>query len=65
MGIDLAEPGEQKTACAKGYWKCKPGEPEILKLKNPGIWYFSFGSAASIWYWEQKRGQFEKVWISD
>ena len=35
MGISVLEPGEYKTACGKGYWDCKPGEPGTLKLKAP------------------------------
>jgi hypothetical protein len=65
MGIDLAKPGDYKTACAKGYWECDQNEPEVLKLKTPGIWHFRFESAASIWYWDMKGSQFKQVWISD
>lgn len=65
MGIDLAKPGDYKTACSKGYWKCKENEPEILILKTPGIWYFQFESAASIYYWDAKSGEFKQIWISD
>ena len=65
MGISIAEPGNYKTACAKGYWKCKEGEPKILNLKSIGIAYFLFESASSIWYWDNSKGKFTQVWISD
>lgn len=65
MGIDLAKPGDYKTACAKGYWKCSPNEPEVLKLTTAGIWHFRFESAASIWYWDKKYAGFKQLWISD
>lgn len=65
MGIDLAKPGDYKTACAKGYWECGTNEPEVLKLKTPGIWHFRFESAASIWYWDKKGSEFKQIWISD
>lgn len=65
MGIDLVKPGVYKTACAKGYWECDLNEPEVLKLKTPAIWHFRFESAASIWYWDNKSGEFKQVWISD
>jgi len=65
MGIDIAEPGNYKTACAKGYWECRPDEPETLVLKSPGIWYFRFESAASIWYWDNNREEFKQIWLSD
>ena len=65
MGIDLAEPGEYKTACAKGYWECGKDEPEMLVLAAPGIWHFHFESAASIWSWDQKSHGFKRTWISD
>jgi hypothetical protein len=51
MGISLLEPGQYKTACGKGYWECKNDEPEVLKLIIPGINFFSFESADSVFYW--------------
>ena len=65
MGIDLAKPGDYKTACAKGYWECGPNEPEVLTLKTQSIWHFRFESAASIWYWDMKSSEFKQIWIRD
>jgi len=65
MGLDIAEPGSYKTACGKGYWACKEGEPEILVLNNLGVAYFKFESASSIWYWDNSKDKFKQIWISD
>jgi len=65
MGIDLAKPGRYETACSKGYWACKAGEPKSLKLTKAGLLHFRFESAASIWYWDGKTREFRQVWISD
>jgi hypothetical protein len=65
MGISIAEPGDYKTACGKGYWECDEGEPTILNLINIGIAYFMFESASSIWYWDNVKGESTQVWISD
>jgi len=65
MGISVLAVGNHKTACGKGYWACKPGEPEILELKNPGLLYFAFESAASVFYWDRKNEKFLRTWLSD
>lgn len=65
MGIEVAQPGDYKTACGKGFWECSPTEPQRLKLHTSGILYFRFASAASIWYWDKKSDEFRQVWISD
>jgi hypothetical protein len=65
MGIVQLEPGSYKTACGKGYWDCAPDEPETLVLKNPGVDLFQFESADSVFYWNAKKGNFKRVWLSD
>jgi hypothetical protein len=65
FGITLAKPGRYKTACGKGYWECKKGEPEVLVLTNPAINYFKYESASSIIYWNSKAQRFTTVAISD
>jgi len=65
MGIELAEPGEYETACGKGYFECKKGEPKVLKLKLPAINYFKEGSVSSFFYWDRKKKAFKRIWISD
>jgi len=64
-GISLAPPGRYKTACGKGYWECKKGEPEILVLNRPGVNYFRYESASSIIYWNSRAQRFTTVAISD
>lgn len=65
MGVDIAKPGEYKTACGKGYWACEKGEPAVLKLKRPAIDYFKFESANSFFYWDDKTNRFKRIWMSD
>jgi len=65
MGISLLEPGQHKTACGKGYWECKEDESEILKIKNPGINYFAFENANSVYYWNSCKNEFTRIWMSD
>ena len=65
MGVDVASPGEYKTACGKGYSECQPGEPESLKLGTPAIEFFKVESASSFFVFEPARGRFKRVWISD
>ena len=65
MGIDVLAPGVYKTACGKGYRDCAPEEPAELKLALPGLLYFKFESASSIFYWDEGSHGFKRVWISD
>lgn len=65
MGISLLEPGQYKTACGKGYWECKDDETEILKLNTPGINFFAFESANSVFYWNSHKNEFTRIWMSD
>ncbi len=65
MGIDSAEPRMYKTACGKGYWECGVNKPKTLILGIPGIWYFKFENAASIWYWDKDTNEFKQAFIGD
>ena len=65
MGIDIAKPGEYKTACGKGYFECNEGEPKVLKLRLPAIDYFRFESANSFFVWDDKTTSFKRIWMSD
>ena len=65
MGLDIAKAGVYKTACGKGYWKCKKGEPPELKLRRAAIDFFRFESANSYFVWSAGKGKFERIWISD
>ena len=65
MGISIAKPGNYKTACGKGYWKCKKNEPGELELKLPAIDYFKEGSASSFFIWDKKEKTFNRIWMSD
>lgn len=65
MGLGLVQKGAHKTACGKGYWECKRGEPAVLHLKNTGIEYFVYESSSSIFYWNQATNKFKRVAITD
>lgn len=65
MGISLLEPGHYKTACGKGYWECKDDETQILNLITPGINFFAFESANSVFYWNSRENEFKRIWMSD
>jgi hypothetical protein len=65
MGIKAVKPGQYKTACGKGYWKCKKEEPEILNLKQSPIDFFLSEGANSYFIWDRKAKAFKRIWISD
>lgn len=65
MGITAKEKGTHKTACGKGYWDCKKGEPQFITLTNTGVTYFKDESAASVFYWVPSTKKFNRVWVSD
>jgi hypothetical protein len=65
MGLGLVQKGEHPTACGKGYWECKRGEPAVLRLKNAGIEYFVYESSSSIFYWNHSANKFKRVAITD
>lgn len=65
MGVDVAKPGNYKTACGKGYFECKKGEPQVLKLRRPAIDYFRFESDNSFFVWDEKKAKFKRIWMSD
>ena len=65
MGIGVTDPGEYKTACGKGYWKCEKNEPEFLRLKYSAIDYFKSESANSLFVWNQNLLRFDRIWMSD
>ncbi len=65
FGIELTKPGTYETACGKGYWECKKGEPEKLRLERPGIDFFKYESANSYFIWNDGKKKFDRIWISD
>lgn len=65
MRIELAKPGDYKTACALGYWQCGPDEPAVLKLKRASIKQDRFDGAKAIWYWDERSTALKKVWLGD
>jgi hypothetical protein len=67
FGIDVVKAGKYETACGKGYgdWACAHGEPDWLRLSNPGIDFFYTESSDSIYYWDRQSNQFREVVMSD
>lgn len=65
MGIDVLSPGSHRTACGKGYAVCGKDEPEVVRLRYPGIDYFKDGGANSVFYWSPRRKAFRRIWLSD
>jgi len=68
MGIEVAKPGEYSFGCYDEDSNCSFGPEETrlkLSLTLPGIEYFRFESASSIFYWDVKLLRFRRVWTSD
>ena len=65
MGIEKVSHGRYKTACGKGYWDCKKGEPSEIVIEHDAINYFKTESANSYFYWDAKTKKFKRIWMSD
>jgi hypothetical protein len=65
MGVSIVSPGNYVTACGKGYWECRDGEPSQLRLETDGLSYRRFESSESIVYWDRSVSSFRQVWVSD
>jgi hypothetical protein len=65
MYLSEIGPGRYKTACGKGYIDCAVGEPAMLRLAHSGIVYAMYESASSVFYWNRRRKEFTRVWLSD
>lgn len=69
MGIDLIKPGIVPYACFDDapdtcQWGDGKAMPK-LKLRDPGVMYFRFESAASMYFWSNSKQKFLRVWFSD
>lgn len=66
MGIEVAPPGVYSYGCFDDAKECNFEHPRPkLKLRDPSIDYFKFGSASSGFFWSYKYRRFLRVWISD
>ncbi|RDZ26664.1 hypothetical protein DX914_16925 [Lysobacter silvisoli] len=68
MAIDTAKPGVVAYGCFDGDDDCNFGfeaQRPKLRLKDPAINYYKFGSAASLFFWSRSRQKFLRVWLSD
>lgn len=65
IGITVVKPGRYRTACGKGYFDCKPGEPKRLSLTRPAVNLFKEGGANMFLYWDARSGKFKQTSMSD
>lgn len=65
MGIKKVSPGLYKTACGKGYWKCRKDEVPEITIQHDAIDYFKTESANSFFYWDIQASAFKRIWVSD
>ncbi|HQI01350.1 MAG TPA: hypothetical protein PLF54_03670 [Deltaproteobacteria bacterium] len=62
VGINVAVPGEYISACGTLYFDCGPGETELFRLKLPGIRYYKAGCSDSIFWWDNEKKRFKRIW---
>jgi hypothetical protein len=67
FAISLAPPSKQKwkSACGKGYWECKPGEPAEFQITLPSIQACHIESACTIYMWSKKTNSFQEIRFSN
>lgn len=65
MGIGVVPPGAYDTACGKGYWECKSGEPAKLTVKKNALDVFTCERNSAYVWWNEKKKKFETVAMSD
>jgi hypothetical protein len=69
MGVKVIPPGTYSYICVDGSRACDKGldhqgRPKIT-TDRPGILYFKFESAASMFIWDPSRQKFRRLWVSD
>jgi len=62
VGINVAAPGEYISACGTLYFDCGRGETEQFILKLPGIRYYKAGCSDSIFWWDNEKKKFKRIW---
>ncbi len=67
FAIKLAKPSNEvwETACGKGYWECKIGEPAEFKIDNPSIMFCYIESGCNLYLWDKSNLAFKEVQFSD
>jgi hypothetical protein len=63
-GVRTVPPGIYAGACQKGYFECIPGQSKA-DIANESIEFFKFEGATSIFYYDNKRKSFSRIWIND
>lgn len=67
MALDRQDAGALTIKCIEQNGACpvnESAEPAMLWLSNPGVSYFRFGGASSVFYWDGKQNKFLRAWIS-
>lgn len=65
-GIRVAPAGRHKTACGKGYFDCRKGEPKEINMENQGIDFFHHDAGGNkFFYWDKNLGKFVSQQMSD
>lgn len=65
IGIEKVFPAHYRTVCGKGYHDCKKNEPEEIVIKFESIKYFKTESTSSVFYWNERKNRFDRVWMED
>ena len=64
MGLDLYKPGKYKVLCETDD-ECAKGYKKEITIKNHAFSYYRPESASSFFVWNNKKGEFERIWESD
>jgi hypothetical protein len=66
MGLEALPAGTYQYRCIVVGNECVMSKTGRLKMTttSPSIYYYRFGSAASLFYWDQDSRKFIRVWLS-
>jgi hypothetical protein len=64
-GINVAGPGRHSTLCSSDPSSCDPHTPTTVDLTSSGIYFFSYGEASSLAFWDKRDQNFHWVPMSD
>lgn len=66
FGVSVMPPGRYTRACAKGYGDpCANESEKSIRSAVPGVQFFMFESAASVFFWRGEDVGFRRYWLSD
>ncbi len=64
-GLELVKPGKYLTACGKGAFDCRTGEPESVELRAVGFKLFLYESGSLLYFWDTQNGSFKQLQLSN